>query len=200
MSDEKKIGEPLVVGDGLIGRGEGVEEWKSGRPARWLVREGEAGDGFPLFEDTVDPGMRTPLHTHPAADETLYSARRIDAAPHDRKMGSGRLHLWASSWRLPGDAGLSGLQPSNPQSESKSGWLEYSLAISFRMRQGVVDSFGHVPQRVTYSSGRVPPDTTTIVRSLWRSTCARRRTVSTLVFSARRARRNALMFTLGNYA
>jgi hypothetical protein len=35
---------------------------------------------------------------------------------------------------------------------------------------------------------------------LWRSTCARRRTVSTLVFSARRARRNALMFTLGNYA
>jgi hypothetical protein len=35
---------------------------------------------------------------------------------------------------------------------------------------------------------------------LWRSTCARRRTVSTLVFSARRARRNVLMFTLGNHA
>lgn len=30
------------------------------------------GDGFLLFEDTVDPGKRTPLHTHPAADETFY--------------------------------------------------------------------------------------------------------------------------------
>jgi quercetin dioxygenase-like cupin family protein len=38
----------------------------------WLVREHEVGDGFLLFEDTVDPGKRTPLHTHPGADETFY--------------------------------------------------------------------------------------------------------------------------------
>ena len=38
----------------------------------WLVREHEVGDGFLLFEDTVEPGKRTPLHTHPGADETFY--------------------------------------------------------------------------------------------------------------------------------
>jgi quercetin dioxygenase-like cupin family protein len=38
----------------------------------WLVREHEVGDGFLLFEDTVEPGKRTPLHTHPEADETFY--------------------------------------------------------------------------------------------------------------------------------
>jgi len=38
----------------------------------WLVREHEVGDGFLLFEDTVEPGKSTPLHTHPGADETFY--------------------------------------------------------------------------------------------------------------------------------
>jgi quercetin dioxygenase-like cupin family protein len=38
----------------------------------WLVREHEVADGFLLFEDTVEPGKRTPLHTHPGADETFY--------------------------------------------------------------------------------------------------------------------------------
>jgi quercetin dioxygenase-like cupin family protein len=38
----------------------------------WLVREREVGDGFLLFEDTVEPGKRTPLHVHPEADETFY--------------------------------------------------------------------------------------------------------------------------------
>jgi quercetin dioxygenase-like cupin family protein len=38
----------------------------------WLVREHEVGDGFLLFEDTVEAGKRTPLHTHPGADETFY--------------------------------------------------------------------------------------------------------------------------------
>jgi quercetin dioxygenase-like cupin family protein len=38
----------------------------------WLVREHEVGGGFLLFEDTVEPGKRTPLHTHPGAEETFY--------------------------------------------------------------------------------------------------------------------------------
>lgn len=38
----------------------------------WLVREHEVDGGFLLFEDTVDPGKRTPLHTHPEAAETFY--------------------------------------------------------------------------------------------------------------------------------
>lgn len=55
---------------------------------RWLVREVEVGDGFLLFEDTVEPGKCTPLHTHPAADETFYVLEgsillHIDGAEHE---------------------------------------------------------------------------------------------------------------------
>ena len=58
----------------------------------WLVREGEVGDDFLLFEDTVDPGKRTPLHTHPAADETFYllggsMLLHIDGAEHELRTG-----------------------------------------------------------------------------------------------------------------
>ncbi len=38
----------------------------------WLVREGEVDGGFLLFEDDVQPGKCTPLHTHPGAEETFY--------------------------------------------------------------------------------------------------------------------------------
>ena len=46
------------------------------------------GGGFLLFEDTVDPGKRTPLHTHPAADETFYLLEgsmllHIDGVEHE---------------------------------------------------------------------------------------------------------------------
>jgi quercetin dioxygenase-like cupin family protein len=59
---------------------------------RWLVREGEVDNGFLLFEDTVDPGKRTPLHTHPAADETFYlldgaMLLHIDGVEHDVRAG-----------------------------------------------------------------------------------------------------------------
>lgn len=58
----------------------------------WLVREGEVADGFLLFEDTVDPGKRTPLHTHPAADETFYlldgsMLLHIDGVDHEVRAG-----------------------------------------------------------------------------------------------------------------
>jgi quercetin dioxygenase-like cupin family protein len=38
----------------------------------WLVREHEVDGEFLLFEDEVEPGKPTPLHTHPEADETFY--------------------------------------------------------------------------------------------------------------------------------
>jgi quercetin dioxygenase-like cupin family protein len=59
---------------------------------RWLVHEREVGDGFLLFEDTVDAGKRTPLHTHPAADETFYlldgsMLLHIDGVEHEVRAG-----------------------------------------------------------------------------------------------------------------
>ena len=43
--------------------GGGVHEWK--------VRAADSGGAFLLFEDTMERGKRTPLHTHPV-EETLY--------------------------------------------------------------------------------------------------------------------------------
>jgi quercetin dioxygenase-like cupin family protein len=58
----------------------------------WLVREHEVGDGFLLFEDTVDPGKCTPLHTHPGADETFYLLDgsillHVDGIEHEVRTG-----------------------------------------------------------------------------------------------------------------
>ena len=58
----------------------------------WLVREDEAGGEFLLFEDTVEGGKRTPLHTHPAATETFYLLEgelllHIDGAEHELRTG-----------------------------------------------------------------------------------------------------------------
>ncbi len=38
----------------------------------WLVHQGEVNGDFLLFEDDVEPGKCTPLHTHPEAEETFY--------------------------------------------------------------------------------------------------------------------------------
>lgn len=38
----------------------------------WLVRQAEVGGDFLLFEDEVEAGKATPLHTHPVAEETFY--------------------------------------------------------------------------------------------------------------------------------
>ncbi len=59
---------------------------------RWLVREDEVGRGFLLFEDTVEPGKRTPLHLHAGADETFYLLEgsmllHIDGTEHDMRTG-----------------------------------------------------------------------------------------------------------------
>ena len=57
----------------------------------WLVHENEVGDEFLLCEDTVDPGKRTPLHTHPT-DETFYLLAgamllHIDGTEHELRAG-----------------------------------------------------------------------------------------------------------------
>ncbi len=58
----------------------------------WLVRESEAGDGFLLFEDSVDPRKRTPLHVHPEAEETFYLLAgsillHVEGHEHDLRTG-----------------------------------------------------------------------------------------------------------------
>jgi quercetin dioxygenase-like cupin family protein len=53
--------------------GQGEQRWFYGGGIHtWLVSPEETGGAFLLFEDTMDAGKRTPLHTHPEADETMY--------------------------------------------------------------------------------------------------------------------------------
>lgn len=51
---------------------EGERRWFYGGGVHtWKVTAAEAGGAFLLFEDAMDRGKRTPLHSHPAADETM---------------------------------------------------------------------------------------------------------------------------------
>jgi len=38
----------------------------------WKATAQETGSAFLLFEDRMDQGKLTPLHTHPDSDETMY--------------------------------------------------------------------------------------------------------------------------------
>jgi quercetin dioxygenase-like cupin family protein len=52
---------------------EGERRWFFGGGVHtWLATAKETGGAFLLFEDAMDAGKRTPLHTHPEADETMY--------------------------------------------------------------------------------------------------------------------------------
>jgi quercetin dioxygenase-like cupin family protein len=53
--------------------GEGAQRWFYGGGVHtWLATSEDTGGAFLLFEDAMDAGKRTPLHTHPDADETMY--------------------------------------------------------------------------------------------------------------------------------
>ncbi len=64
----------MTVTTALVRNAEDTERrwFYGGGVHSWLVRDGEAGDGFLLFEDTVEDGKQTPMHTHPEAEETFY--------------------------------------------------------------------------------------------------------------------------------
>lgn len=52
--------------------GEGERRWFCGGGLHtWKATEQETGGAFLLFEDLLDKGKVTPLHTHPDADETF---------------------------------------------------------------------------------------------------------------------------------
>lgn len=58
----------------------------------WLAHEQETANAFLLFEDEVGVGKRTPLHTHPEADETFYVldgtiTLHVDGTEHELRAG-----------------------------------------------------------------------------------------------------------------
>jgi quercetin dioxygenase-like cupin family protein len=52
---------------------DGARRWFFGGGEHvWKVRAHEANGAFLLFEDRMQQGKMTPLHTHPDSDETMY--------------------------------------------------------------------------------------------------------------------------------
>jgi quercetin dioxygenase-like cupin family protein len=53
--------------------GEGESRWFFGGGVHtWKATAAETAGAFLLFEDHMDKGKMTPLHTHPDSDETMY--------------------------------------------------------------------------------------------------------------------------------
>jgi quercetin dioxygenase-like cupin family protein len=65
----------MSVNDGLIvrDRGTGEQRWFFGGGLHtWMATAEETNGAFLLFEDHMQAGKMTPLHTHPDADEAFY--------------------------------------------------------------------------------------------------------------------------------
>jgi quercetin dioxygenase-like cupin family protein len=78
--------------------GDGERRWFYGGGVHtWLATAAETGGAFLLFEDAMDKGKRTPLHTHSEADETMYVLEgeiimHLDGA--DLRIAAGGLHAF----------------------------------------------------------------------------------------------------------
>lgn len=79
----------------IRGEGDGERRWFYGGGVHtWKATAAETGGAFLLFEDHMDHGKMTPLHTHPASDETMYVLEgeilmHMDGVEH--RVGSGGL-------------------------------------------------------------------------------------------------------------
>jgi quercetin dioxygenase-like cupin family protein len=75
--------------------GQGERRWFFGGGVHtWKARAGETGGAFLLFEDQMDAGKMTPLHSHPDSDETMFILEgeillHMDGADH--RVGAGGL-------------------------------------------------------------------------------------------------------------
>jgi quercetin dioxygenase-like cupin family protein len=73
--------------------GEGERRWFCGGGMHiWKATTAETSGSFTMFEDQMEAGKVTPLHRHPAADETFYLLEGeilLDIDGEQRKLGAG---------------------------------------------------------------------------------------------------------------
>jgi len=63
-----------TLGATIRNSGEGEQRWFSGGGKHtWLATSEETGGAFLLFEFVGEQGKVTPVHIHPASDETFYA-------------------------------------------------------------------------------------------------------------------------------
>ncbi|MDQ1717592.1 MAG: hypothetical protein QOE71_3745 [Pseudonocardiales bacterium] len=64
------VGTPVPI---IRSEDEGEQRWFYGGGVHtWKATSEETGGAFLLFEDRMEQGKMTPLHTHPDSDETMY--------------------------------------------------------------------------------------------------------------------------------
>jgi len=73
--------------------GEGEQRWFCGGGLiTWKATADDTGGVFLLFEDEMDAGKVTPMHLHPATDETFYLLEGeilLDVDGEQRSLGAG---------------------------------------------------------------------------------------------------------------
>jgi quercetin dioxygenase-like cupin family protein len=146
---------------------EGERRWFFGGGVHtWKVRAEETNGAFLLFEDQMDKGKMTPLHTHPDSDETMYvlegeilmhmdgREHRITAGgiavaprglPHAFMVMSERarmlcLHTPGCCEAFYRDAS----EPLNPE-DSTSGLVDFDRIRASAQRNGGIDLLGPPP-------------------------------------------------------
>ncbi len=64
---------PMTAAPIIRGIDDGERRWFYGGGVHtWKATSAETGGSFLLFEDRMDKGKMTPLHTHPDSDESMY--------------------------------------------------------------------------------------------------------------------------------
>lgn len=66
-AEERKTGEPKVVGDG-----DGTKVWAMGVLVTVKVKSEDTGGAYSVFEDMIPPGAGPVPHTHTKEDETIF--------------------------------------------------------------------------------------------------------------------------------
>lgn len=65
--------EQTLIGPLLRNAEEAEQRWFYGGGVHtWLATAEVTGGAFLLFHDVMEKGKRTPLHTHPDSEETMY--------------------------------------------------------------------------------------------------------------------------------
>ncbi len=73
MPSSQSVTRPSIVPAMMRARGDAKQRWFYGGGVHtWLATAADTGGAFLLFEDAMEKGKRTPLHTHPGTEETMY--------------------------------------------------------------------------------------------------------------------------------
>lgn len=146
---------------------DGIRRWFFGGGVHtWMVRADETNGAFLLFEDEMDRGKLTPLHTHPDSEETMYVLdgeilMHMDGQEHRMRAGDvavaprGLPHAFMVTSEMarmlflhtPGSCEAFYWNASQPVSgdDAASGPVDFDRVRASALRHGGIDIIGPPP-------------------------------------------------------